>query len=147
MTFAGGRGAARKALDPNEPFQDIVPEVKRAVPVDPGSIEWGTIDVTLRLKEKTALPPASEITYQSCCVMYEYEVVKVDSGYYPYDTLRVAHLGVFRRKPTAKTHYPVGTVRSWKMVPSETYAYFQRLQRADDLPLDLDKPIYVIKQD
>ncbi len=123
------------------------PMVRAALPVDPAGVDWGEIDVSLRLRAKTELPHASEITYQSCCILYEYEVLEVSAGYYPYDTLRVAHLGVFQRKPTAKASYEVGTERSWRMVPIETYSYFQRLQMADDLEPDLDKPVYVIKQD
>lgn len=147
VNYAGGRAAGRRALDPDEAFGTVVAEVKRATPVDPGEVVWGEIDVRLRLKSKTMLPKKSAVTYRSCCVLYEYEVLDVAGGYYPYDTLRVAHLGVFNRKVTAKAKYSIGTVRSWKMAPIERYSYFLRLQMADDLEVDLDKPIYVIKQD
>jgi hypothetical protein len=147
VNYTGGEAVGRRALEPNEVFGTKVAEVKRATPVDPDEVAWGAIDVKLRLKSKTILPKKSAVTYRSCCVLYEYEVLDVEGGYYPYDTLRVAHLGVFNRKVTAKARYPVGTVRSWKMAPIERYSYFLRLQMADDLEVDLDKPIYVIKQD
>jgi hypothetical protein len=122
-------------------------QIRRAVPVDPGGVKWGEIDVTLRLKRKTELPPMKEITYQSANVLYEYEVLKVNRGYYPYDTLNVAHLGVYRRKPTAKARYELGVKRNWRMMPLETYAYLQRLELFDDFSSDPDRPIYVIKLD
>ncbi len=147
VSYAGGEAIGRRALDPEGAFGTEVAAVKPAVPVDPSEIVWGEIDVKLRLKAKTQLPPRSDISYRSCSVLYEYEIVGVSAGHYPFDTLRVAHIGLFNRKVTAKAGYPLGTVRSWKMVPIERYSYFLRLQMADDLDADLDKPIYVIKQD
>ncbi len=147
VSYAGGEAAGRRALAPDEAFRDQVAEVRRATPVDPDEIAWGEIDVQIRLKAKTVLPAKSEVTYRSCCTLSEYGVPMVRSGPYPYATLRVAHLGVYNRRVTAKARYPLGTVRSWRMVPIERYSYFQRLQLADDLDPDLDKPVYVIKQD
>ena len=147
LRYASSEGMGRRALDPHESFGREVAVVKRATPVDPGKIVWGEIDVTLRLKKRTVLPHKSDVTYRNCGLLYEYDVVRVHRGHYPYDTLRVLHLGMFNKKPTAKVAYSIGSVKSWKMMPIEAYSFFQRLQTFDDLKPDLDKPVYVIKQD
>ena len=109
-------------------------------------VEWGEIDVTIQLKTKTNLPPKSIVTYKSCLVLYEYEVIEVHSGYYPFATIRVAHYGVLNRKATAKARYNIGAERSWQIVPLDRYPSMLRLQMIDDLDSDFQKPIYVIKQ-
>ena len=109
-------------------------------------VEWGEIDVTIQLRTKSNLPAKSIVTYKSCLVLYEYEVIEVHSGYYPFSTIRLAHYGVLNRKATAKSRYNVGAERSWQIVPLDRYPSMLRLQMIDDLDSDFQKPIYVIKQ-
>ena len=115
-------------------------------PLIPRDISWGEIDVTIQLATKTNLPPKSIVTYKSCLVLYEYEVIEVHSGYYPLETIRVAHYGVLNRKATVKARYKIGAERSWQIVPLDRYPSMLRLQMVDDLEPDFQKPIYVIKQ-
>ena len=115
-------------------------------PLPPAGTDWGEMDVTIQLKIKTNLPPKSIVTYKSCLVLYEYEVIEVHSGYYPFDTIRLAHYGVLNRKATAKSRYHIGAERSWQIVPLARYPLMLRLQMVDDLEEDFDIPIYVIKQ-
>ena len=124
-----------------------VPESRsESKPLIPKDINWGEIDVTIQLATKTNLPPKSIVTYKSCLVLYEYEVIEVHSGYYPFATIRVAHYGVLNRKATVKARYNIGAERSWQIVPLDRYPSMLRLQMIDDLDSDFQKPIYVIKQ-
>jgi hypothetical protein len=147
MIYAGNDAVGRRALDPDEPFEAKHIEVKKAIPVDPSTIVWKEIDVKIRLKIKTEIPRVKAVTYRSCLVLYEYEVQEVMAGYYPYETLRVAHYGVFNRKYTAKSRYRLGFEKAWKMVPLQNYPTMSRLQMFDDLDPDFDKPIYIIRQE
>jgi len=147
MIYAGNDAVGRRALDPDEPFEAKHIEVKKAIPVDPSTIVWKEIDVKIRLKIKTEIPRVKAVTYRSCLVLYDYEVQEVMAGYYPYETLRVAHYGVFNRKYTAKSRYRLGFEKAWKMVPLQNYPTMSRLQMFDDLDPDFDKPIYIIKQE
>ena len=147
IKYAGAEAVGRKALDPNEPFDDKLYKIKKAEPVDPSTIVWGEIDVQVKLKTKTLMPHVKSVTYRSCLVLYEYEVIKVDSGYYPYETLRIAHFGVYDRKYTSKSRYRVGYEKAWKLMPLNAYPSISRIQMFDDLEIDFDKPIYFIKQD
>ncbi len=145
--YAGAEAVGRKALDPSEPFDNKLLKIKKAEPVDPSTIVWGEIDVQVKLKTKTVMPHVKSVTYRSCLVLYEYEVIKVDSGYYPYETLRIAHFGVYDRKYTSKSRYRVGYEKAWKLMPLNAYPSISRIQMFDDLEIDFDKPIYFIKQD
>ena len=138
--YARGNGPAYLPPVPGKPVKVSDP------PLIPPEIDWGEMDVTIQLKTKTTLPPKSIVTYKSCLVLYEYEVIEVHSGYYPFDTIRLAHYGVLNRKATAKASYKVGAERSWQIVPLARYPSMLRLQMVDDLEEDFHKPIYVIKQ-
>lgn len=145
VNYAGRDGIAY--LTPHQVGLPNVSVKRETAPsVDRGDINWGEIDVTIRLKTKTNLPPKSIVTYKSCLILYEYEVIEVHSGYYPYATIRVAHYGVLNRKATAKARYNIGVVRPWQMIPLARYPSMVRLQMVDDLMTDFNKPIYVIKQ-
>ena len=146
LDYAGVEAVGRRALDPNEPFDNISYKIKKAEPVDPSAIVWNEIDVQVKLKTKTVMPNVKSVTYRSCLVLYEYEVTKVKSGYYPYDTLRIAHFGVYNRKYTSKSRYRVGYEKAWKLMPLSAYPSISRIQMFDDLEADFDKPIYFIKQ-
>ena len=91
------------------------------------------------MKTKTVMPHVKSVTYRSCLVLYEYEVIKVDSGYYPYETLRIAHFGVYDRKYTSKSRYRVGYEKAWKLMPLNAYPSISRIQMFDDLEIDFDK--------
>ncbi len=145
VNYVKGKGIAQLP-----PVQDDLPDMPVNRGVDPSlvapEIDWGELDVTIHLKIKTNLPPKSIVTYKSCLVLYEYEVIEVHSGFYPFDTIRLAHYGVLNRKATAKARYNVGAERSWQIVPLASYPSMLRLQMVDDLKEDFNKPIYVIKQ-
>lgn len=147
IKYAGAEAVGRKALDPDEPFDNKLLKIKKAEPVDSSTIVWGEIDVQVKLKTKTVMPHVKSVTYRSCLVLYEYEVIKVDSGYYPYESLRIAHFGVYDRKYTSKSRYRVGYEKAWKLMPLNAYPSISRIQMFDDLEIDFDKPIYFIKQD
>ena len=143
--YAKGKGIAYLPQAPVDlPARPVNRDVDQ--PLVPAGIDWGEIDITIQLKIKTHLPPKSIVIYKSCLVLYEYEVIEVHSGYYPFDTIRLAHYGVLNRKATAKARYNVGAERSWQIVPQNRYPSMLRLQMVDDLEEDFHKPIYVIKQ-
>lgn len=146
LKYVGVEAVGRRALDPGEPFNNKSYKIKKAEPVDPSAIVWGELDVQVRLKTKTIMPNVKSVTYRSCLVLYEYEVIKVVSGYYPYEMLRIAHFGVYNRKYTPKSRYRIGYEKAWKLMPLTAYPSISKIQMFDDLEVDFDKPIYVIKQ-
>lgn len=125
--------------------------VKKAVPLDPLGVSWGRLDLEVKLLAKSKLKSLKDIDYSYCFAMNEYEVVKVNSGYYPYDRIRIARVVMWGKQlyPSAIDE-PIGfTPRGgWELVPMSDYPRFEQMQMVDDFPFTPDPlPVYIIAFD
>ena len=121
--------------------------VKKAIPVEKKGIQWGELSIEVELIKKSKLKSLKDIDYSYCFAMNEYKVLKVNSGYYPYPTIRIARVVMWSKKliPRAideKVGYrPTG---GWELVPMSKYPRFEQMQLVDELPINFDLPIYMI---
>ena len=121
--------------------------MKKAISVDTEGVAWGRLDLELRLVAKSELKSLKDIDYSYCFAMNEYEVLRVNSGYYPYPRIRVARVIMWGNKPMpgaineALGHSPDG---GFELVPMSNYPRFEQMQLVDDLPINLDLPTYII---
>ena len=103
------------------------------------------ISVKIKLKQKSAVNSLNEVSYNNAFGLYEYEVEEVEKGEYPFDTVRVAHMVVLHKKFTGATKFEVGKTYYLTLVKQSKYPRLQRVQLVDDLPMELDLPIYICK--
>ena len=101
--------------------------------------------VTLRLRKKSTVGHLKNIVYENALGVYEYDVVKVRRGTYPYRQIRIAHMVVMNRKPTRVSDYRIGRTLSLEVVPLARYPRLQTIQIVDNLPARYDLPLYVAK--
>ncbi len=113
---------------------------------DPGVVppaEWKPVVANLRLIRKSTVEHVNSVTYHNCLVLYEYEVLSLDSGEYPYKTIRVAETGVFSRRKMPALGYEIGKVRSLKLDPLAFYPTLEQWQLNDDLPVRIELPVFI----
>ncbi|MEM7010466.1 MAG: hypothetical protein AAF585_03180, partial [Verrucomicrobiota bacterium] len=103
------------------------------------------IMVELVLKSKSKIENLNEVSYNNEFGLYEYEVKKVSKGEYPYDTVRVAHMLVLHKKFTGANRFEEGKTYYLTLVKRSKYPRLEQVQLFDDLPMDLDLPIYICK--
>jgi hypothetical protein len=121
--------------------------VKKAIPIETKGIKWGELDIEVKLVTKSPLKSLRDIDYSYCFAVNEYEVVKVNSGYYPYQRIRIARVVMWSKalKPRVINesigHRPRG---GWELVPMSRYPRFERMQLVDELPIELNLPVYII---
>ena len=104
---------------------------------------WGPVDVRLRLLRKSKVEHINNVTYDHCLALYEYEIIRLESGTYPYKTIRVAETGVFNRRRMKALGFQIGLERSLKLDPLSFYPNLEQWQLNDDLPLNPGMPIYI----
>ena len=100
--------------------------------------------------EKSKLKTLKDIDYSYCFAMNEYKVLKVNSGHYPHDRIRIARVVMWGKKLLPKAiDEPIGNRPrgGWKLVPMSKYPRFEQMQMVDDLDVELDLPIYIIALD
>ena len=120
--------------------------VKKAIPLEMDG-EWGKIDLEVELVAKSQLKTIKDIDYSYCFAMNEYKVLKVNSGEYPHDRIRIARVVMWSKRLMQSAiqeevgHRPKG---GWSLVPMSRYPRFEKMQMVDDLPIDLDLPVYII---
>ncbi|MEM9478387.1 MAG: hypothetical protein AAGA58_01855 [Verrucomicrobiota bacterium] len=129
---------------------EVQPPVRKApqpkivvTTAEPVGSKWGTIVATLRLKAKSHIPHINNVTYDHCFALFEYEVVDVHSGDYPYDTIRIAETVCFNRRRMPALDYEIGKVRALKLDPLEDYPNLQVWQMNDDLSVRPELPVYI----
>jgi hypothetical protein len=125
----------------------LVQYVKKAVAVETEGVEWGELDLEVRLVAKSELKSLKDIDYSYCFVMNEYEVVKVNSGYYPYPHIRIARVVMWGKKLCQSAiDEPIGSSPDggWKLVPMSRYPRFEQMQMVEELPYQAELPIYII---
>jgi hypothetical protein len=103
------------------------------------------VSVQIVLRAKSTIENLSEVSYDNAFSLYEYEVVKIEDGEYPYDKIRVAHMVVLHKKFTGARNFEVGKTYHLTLVKQSKYPRLERVQLDDDLPMDLDLPIYICK--
>jgi hypothetical protein len=121
--------------------------VKKAIPVEPVGMQWGELDLEVKLVAKSQLNSLRDIDYSYCFVMNEYEVIKVNSGDYPYPRIRIARVVMWgKRLFQSVIDEPIGYSPSggWKLVPMSRYPRFEQMQMVEDLPFSAELPIYII---
>ncbi|CAN5120842.1 hypothetical protein BH23VER1_BH23VER1_36190 [soil metagenome] len=118
--------------------------VRRAQLADGAS---DVVDVTMTLRTKSNLPHMSEVTYKSAFAIYEWEVIKVSRGSYPYNVIRVAHPVVWNGRRMGVADYEIGRTTSLKLKVLSAYPSLEQLQTIDDLPLALELPVYTASLD
>ncbi|MEM8952818.1 MAG: hypothetical protein AAGD22_01580 [Verrucomicrobiota bacterium] len=107
--------------------------------------KWGEVELKLRLGKKSTIEHPNEVTYNNAFAVYEYQVLDVQKGSYPYKTIRVAHMIMMNRKPTFPASFKTGKTYYLTVVPISSYPALERVQMIDQLPLDLDLPIFITK--
>lgn len=121
--------------------------VKKALPVETKGIRWGEIELEVKLLEKSELKSLRDVDYSYCFAMNEYEVVRVNGGYYPHERIRIARVVMWNKK--VNQHVLDEAVGSsprggWKLVPMSKYPRFEKMQMVNELSLDLERPVYII---
>ncbi|MEM0896046.1 MAG: hypothetical protein AAGJ79_04105 [Verrucomicrobiota bacterium] len=110
---------------------------------EPVGSEWGTIVATLRLKAKSHIPHINNVTYDHCFALFEYEVVELHSGDYPFGTIRIAETACFNRRRMPALDYEIGKVRALKLDPLDDYPNLKVWQMNDDLSVRPELPVYI----
>ncbi|MEM7145037.1 MAG: hypothetical protein AAF591_07855 [Verrucomicrobiota bacterium] len=105
----------------------------------------GEVALKLRLNKKSIIEHPNEVTYNNAFAVYEYKVLDVQKGHYPHKTIRVAHMIMMNRKPTFPANFKTGKTYYLTVVPISQYPALERVQMVDQLPLDLDLPIFITK--
>ena len=106
------------------------------------------VSVKIRLIAKSTIEDLSKVTYKRALGISEYEVLKVESGTYPYKTLRLAVLLVENRKIQKRVvNRKIGTVRHLTLVPLSKYQSLERLETVDELEVNFGLPIMITNLD
>ena len=103
------------------------------------------ITVKIVLKKKSEISHLNEVTYDNAFGLYEYDVVEVSEGNYPFKKVRVAHMVVLHKEFTGATRFEIGKTYSLTLVKQSRYPSLERVQLVDALPMDLDLPVYICK--
>jgi hypothetical protein len=103
------------------------------------------IEVVIRLRAKSSFKTPREVTYRNALALYEYDVVRVVRGKYPYKTLRLAHLVMHQRKIMGAVNWPIGKTLDVELVPLSSYPTVEKIQMQDDLELAPELPIFIPK--
>jgi len=138
---AGERETEQRAQRPPVQY------VKKAISIDTEGVKWGKLDLELRLVAKSELRSLKDVDYSYCFALNEYEVLKVNSGYYPHPRIRIARVVMWGKKPMhGAINEPIGYTPAggFELVPMSNYPRFEQMQLVDDLPIDLDLPTYII---
>jgi len=147
--LAAGHDEGRSGLPVAPAARDAMPEPAAEVTLrvdDPGVVppaEWMPVVASLRLIRKSAVEHLNSVTYHNCLVLYEYEVLNLDKGEYPYRTIRVAETGVFSRRRMPALDYEIGKERSLKLDPLSFYPTLEQWQLNDDLEVRIELPIFI----
>lgn len=107
------------------------------------------LELELKLVAKSELESLADLDYSNALGIFEYEVLKVRRGEYPFDRIRIAHGIVFAKKYTSVAGRQIGTETALTIVPLERYRTLSQWQVVDDLRqnLDLSQNIYTPKLD
>jgi len=106
-----------------------------------------TVELQLRLVEKSEINNLSELEYSNALGVYEYEVLKDIRGNYDKDRIRVAHGIVFQRKHTSSARREIGSEISLTLVPLSKYKNLQTWQTVDHLRPNFELPLYTPQLD
>jgi hypothetical protein len=112
----------------------------------PSLNEANTVKVEVILTEKTPFPHPENSTYRNAVACYEYKVVKVISGNYPADRLRVAHVVMRNSQLRPELEWPLGRKEVLTLVPLASYPDTEKLETLDELPED-NLPLLTPRQD
>lgn len=138
----GGKGQGRKALPADtKEYAKEVTEVRRAMPVQRAA---GDQPFRAELKLLRKSEPPKRADYKNALGVYEYQVVRVFSGSYPYDRVHVARRIILNRRETAVVEIPVGSTATLPLDPIADHPDLQRMQMADSLPNSGDYPLFVV---
>jgi len=111
------------------------------------SLPSDSVELQLRLVEKSELTNLSELEYSNALGVYEYEVLDVITGSYDKDRIRVAHGIVFQRKHTSSAKRAIGSEIALTLVPLSKYKNLQTWQTVDNLRPNFELPLYTPKLD
>jgi hypothetical protein len=111
----------------------------------PAPQKWAELELKLRLVGKSVIEHPNEVTYNNAFAVYEYEVLDVQKGTYPYKKIRVAHMIMMNRKPTFPAKFKTGSKYYLTVVPLSQYPALERVQMVDQLSLNFDLPIFITK--
>jgi len=103
------------------------------------------VTVQVKLKKKSEIGPLNHVTYSNAFVVYEYDIVRVEKGKYPHSRIRIAHMGVMNRKKTRPAHFKPGSQFSLTLANIGRYPRLERIQRINDLPVNVNLPLYICK--
>lgn len=103
------------------------------------------VTVQVELKKKSKIGHLNHVTYTNAFVVYEYDVVRVEKGKYPHSRIRIAHMGVMNRKKTRPAFFEPGNRFSLTLAVMSRYPRLERIQRINDLPVNVDLPLYICK--
>ena len=123
------------------PAPDVY-KVKRAKPSSAPSDE---VDVDIKLVGISKTPSKSQVNYGKAIAIYEWEVVKVNSGTYTPKTIRIAHTVYWNGKPTSTSKWKPGRTWSLNLKVLSAYPQVEQWQTFDDLELNTDLPVYLPK--
>ena len=105
------------------------------------------VDLVMRLVRKSEIKNPNTAPYDRSLGMFEYEVVKVRNGVYPFDRIRVAHGIMFQRRLTSSARRKIGDSIELTLVPLKKYPNLKRWNMVDQLPQNLALPVYTPKLD
>jgi hypothetical protein len=109
-----------------------------------GRTEVNTLDVRVRRSAASALPTLEEILpYRDALVVHEYEVLEVLDGDLGEPRIRVAHRALLNGETARAGPDAVGEVLELRLERLEDHPEVQDVYRADDLPVDLDPPVFL----
>ncbi len=150
--FSGIFGRKKSPDSGQEPL-----ELKKALPVKPqaaaqpqvrrpaGAGEDTAVEVEVVLTKKSALQHVNEAPYRSALGLYEYDVVRVLRGRYPFKTMRIAQLILMNGKLTSINDRQPGTRMTLEVELLSKYPSLEPLYLVDDLDQDTALRIYVPK--
>lgn len=113
----------------------------------PAASQSSELELELKLVEKSELKNLSELDYSNALGVYEYEVMNVRRGSYPFDRIRIAHGIVFQKKYTSAAKREIGTGMALTVVPLSKYKTLSTWQMVDDLRMNGELSIYTPKLD
>ncbi|MCG8602394.1 MAG: hypothetical protein MI807_19775 [Verrucomicrobiales bacterium] len=113
----------------------------------PSASQSSELELELKLVEKSELKNLSELDYSNALGVYEYEVMNVRRGSYPFDRIRIAHGIVFQKKYTSAAKREIGTEMALTVVPLSEYKTLSTWQMVDDLRMNGELSIYTPKLD
>ncbi len=119
---------------------------KRGDPVA-GQVNNESVDLVLRLVEKSEIKHPNQVEYANALGLFEYEVIEDRKGNYKFDRIRVAHGIMFQRKVTGSARRKIGDTIDLVLVPLAKYPNLLRWPMADQLRTNLALPTYTPKLD